>query len=706
MPNKQTPDDSGLIQPVHPLLPQRFQTRVVKVGSVPIGGSNPIVLQSMTTVDTMDTEAVIEQSIQLYQAGSQIVRITAPGPRDAANLARIKSGLLERGFDFPLVADIHFAPRAAMIAIEHVEKVRINPGNFCDSKKFKSQSYSDSEYAAELERIRETFAPLVIRARELGRVLRIGSNHGSLSDRIMNRYGDTPLGMVESAMEYLRIAVDLDFFDIVISMKASNPQVMVQAYRQLVQQMKAEQMDFPLHLGVTEAGMGADGRLKSATGIGTLLLDGLGDTIRVSLTEDPVHELQPARLIAALPARQAKTLLVGPVELNQLTAFFYQQVPPAEYRRLTTRALPIDLVSIGNGEPVLVFASGSDTTKTTRLDDGLDGIVYHLSESNWAAELTDLSMNAHAAHSPGLRIPALNYRWLNTVGDFATTLPGKVSMIQFRIDWADLSGFTSSDWARDWKQALTRMDALCKTSWIYLDLKHWPAKSSAERQPDLGEMLLAFLQELQGRLPAAVSLADTQNSRLVWRLFTALAARHQLDLPALILVADSEKQEDFLYSIAAETGSLLLDGIGDALFFESQALGTRILNQIMLNQLQACRLRFSKTEYISCPSCGRTLFDLEETTTMIQQRTGHLKNVKIAVMGCIVNGPGEMADADFGYVGAGPGKIHLYRQHDLVKNNIPSAEAVDELIKLIKEHGMWREPASNVELTASNSQGQ
>lgn len=621
----------------------RFPTREVMVGDVGIGGSNPIRLQSMTIADTMDTEATVAEAIALFRAGAEIVRITAPGPADAENLANIKRRLVDEGFDFPLVADIHFAPKAALIAVEHVEKVRINPGNYADRKKFQVREYSDDQYADELGRVRESFLPLVRRARELRRVLRIGTNHGSLSDRIMNRFGDTPEGMVESALEFIRICRDEDFHDIVVSMKASNPRVMVQAYRMLVARFRAEGLDYPLHLGVTEAGDGVDGRMKSAVGIGALLEDGIGDTIRVSLTEDAIYELPAAERIAR-PYQGAATQPETTTAESVLIQSYQNAVSCFDYRRLATGSVRWNELALGGqARPALFLTlAPSETASASALvARGADAFLVAPPEFDANTTLPD---------GDDVHLLAGSERLAWTDG--ASGLPSR-GVLTLRADQADFG--------------LTAMA---------------PQLSQANR------LILTLdprsIQE--GRL-----LHDYR--RLVAQLARLVREGLLQEMPPLLLRASYENPEEALYRGAIEIGGLLIDGIGDAVLITVPGQPAAEALQFGLDLLQSVRLRLSKTEFISCPSCGRTLFDLQTTTARIKERTAHLKGVKIAVMGCIVNGPGEMADADFGYVGAGPGKIHLYHGKDLVKANIPTSEAVDELIGLIRDHGLWSDPS-------------
>lgn len=568
----------------------RRPTREVRVGAVGIGGDHPIRVQSMITCDTMDTAQSIQQTLDLVAVGCEIVRITAPTVKDAANLALIVRGLREGGCEVPIVADIHFKPDAAMEAAKWVEKIRVNPGNYADSKKFKVIEYTDAEYAAELERIRERFTPLVTFCREHGRALRIGTNHGSLSDRIMNRYGDTPLGMVESALEFARIARDENFHEFVFSMKASNPKVMIAAYRLLVARLEAEGPDwnYPVHLGVTEAGDGEDGRIKSAIGIGSLLADGIGDTVRVSLTEDSIHEIPVAQELVASVVRHTagvKNRQGPPVE------------DPFSYQRRASRKIVCGDVPVGGEELVRVVVRQSVwdqvAHKLDRLGDYRPEIVYE------QAGLREIDPRDEAAAAKINADPA----------DHLVTVP----------DGLDLPTIAA------YRLLAARVEA---------------------RHPIL--------------------LKDT--------LHPAEAAGRDF-LPTLL-------------EASTALGSLLCDGIGDAILVQGESAPGQSL-RLAYNILQAAGSRIFKTDYVACPSCGRTLFNLQSTTARIKAATVHLKGVKIAIMGCIVNGPGEMADADFGYVGGAPGKINLYVGKTPVKFNIPEAEAVERLQDLIREHGKW-----------------
>jgi len=574
----------------------RRATREVLIGHVGVGGSNPIRVQSMITCDTMDTEASIAQTMELAAAGCEIVRITAPTVKDSANLEHIVRGLRARGSDVPIVADIHFKPEAAMEAAKWVEKVRINPGNYADSKKFKIVEYTDEQYAAELERIRERFTPLVRLCRERGIAMRIGTNHGSLSDRIMNRYGDTPLGMVESALEFARIARDLDYHAFVFSMKSSNPKVMINAYRLLVARLRDEGDDwnYPIHLGVTEAGEGEDARIKSAIGIGSLLHDGIGDTIRVSLTEDSVHEIPVARALIEIGNRMVDT---GKVDVGAAPVSFN----PFEYERRRSATLERGGIKLGGEELMRVVVPQSNfdqvAHKLDRLGDYQPEIVYE-----------------------------------------------KAGIVE--VDPRD-------------DAAVARLNQSASPEFVTV-------------RDDVS-------------LPAITA----------FRLLAARIAPHHPILLKDELRKGKDEGRDFLFTLlaaATNIGSLLCDGIGDAILIQGEKAPGQAL-RLSYNILQAAGSRIFKTDYVACPSCGRTLFNLQTTTARIKAATSHLKGVKIAIMGCIVNGPGEMADADFGYVGGAPGKVNLYVGKTAVKFNIPEADAVDRLQDLIREHGKWVESA-------------
>jgi (E)-4-hydroxy-3-methylbut-2-enyl-diphosphate synthase len=625
---------------------KRFRTREVMIGSVGVGGDNPIRVQSMTTTDTMDTQATVEQSIRMIDAGCEIVRITAPSKKEAENLQNIKDELRKRGYETPLVADIHFTPNAAEIAARIVEKVRVNPGNYADKKKFEHIEYNDETYRAELDRIRERFTPLVKICKEHGTAMRIGTNHGSLSDRILSRYGDTPLGMVESAMEFLYICRDHDYHDIVLSMKASNTQVMVQAYRLLVNRMMAEGMNYPLHLGVTEAGEGEDGRIKSAVGIGTLLEDGLGDTIRVSLTEEPEFEVPVAFSLARRYDQRA-----GHANIPEIVNY---PIQPFSYQRRKTN----EVVNIGDHNVPRIIHDFSDKDVVTAANLHAVGYNYSVPLDKW--NLTDQACDFIYVGDQQL--------------DFE--IPGTLGVIQNAAVWND------EERHYPYFEGISYVVAKNKSS--KLNFVH----ASIE---ELDVPLLAALKHDS----AAVLVLTTDNAHAMPEQRAAFfrLIEEGIDAPVIIQRSYSDLDEnEFQLFASTDFGGLFLDGLGDGIWMKPKNCGSRkMINSLGFGILQATRTRISKTEYISCPSCGRTLFDLQETTAKIRARTSHLKGVKIGIMGCIVNGPGEMADADYGYVGTGPGKITLYKEKTVVKKNVPEAAAVDELIALIAEHGDWVE---------------
>jgi (E)-4-hydroxy-3-methylbut-2-enyl-diphosphate synthase len=624
---------------------QRFRTREVMIGSVGFGGDNPIRLQSMTTTDTMDTAGSIAQSIRMIDAGCELVRITAPSKNEAENLANIKAGLREKGYATPIVADIHFTPNAAEIAAGFVEKVRVNPGNYADKKKFEEIEYTDETYTAELARIRERFTPLVLLCKQNKTAMRIGTNHGSLSDRILSRYGDTPLGMVESAMEFLRICRDHDFHDIVISMKASNAQVMVQAYRLLVSHMMEAGMNYPLHLGVTEAGDGEDGRIKSAVGIGTLLEDGLGDTIRVSLTEAPEAEIPVARMLAERYEKRAGHAPIQEVEVP---------VNPFEY----TRRHSSTVLNIGGKNVPRVMMDFSHRDEITAASLFAVGCNYSVPLDKW--NLTDLACD-------------YIYCGSNTV-DFE--IPGTLGLIFDRETWEKYAG-------KDRCYPLIAID----------EMRNMPQAAAVFVHASLSDLTEARITEIKKHNHLVLVLTTSHAHGMSEQraaFFTLMNAGCHAPIIAWRSYEGLNEDRFMLYS-ATDLGALLIDGLGDGVFISAPEIPMQRVNSTAFGILQATRTRISKTEYISCPSCGRTLFDLQETTAKIRSRTSHLKGVKIGIMGCIVNGPGEMADADYGYVGTGPGKITLYKEKDVVKKNVPEEQAVEELISLIKEHGDWVE---------------
>ncbi len=624
-------------------------TREVRIGSIPLGGSNPIRIQSMTTVDTMDTVGSVEQTIRMVEAGCEYVRITAPSLRDAKNLELIKKELKVRGYDVPLIADIHFTPNAAEWAARVVEKVRVNPGNYADRKKFETIEYTDDTYQAELERIRLKFSPLVRICKEYGTAMRIGTNHGSLSDRIMSKYGDTPLGMVESALEFVRICEDLGYYDIVLSMKASNPQVMIQAYRLLVQKLDEEKLQpYPLHLGVTEAGDGEDGRIKSSVGIGTLLEDGLGDTIRVSLTEEPEAEVPVAKMLADRYQNRRSD------PIPELSA---NPINPFEYNKRVSRTVK----NFGDANVPRVIADYSAKERILPASLFAVGNQYSVPLDKWA--ITDMACD-------------YVYAGPNII-DFE--IPGTLGIIYDHDTWV-------AEQKRERSYPL--IDA---RAYLTIEEKSGDLNFISARLSDLTPEFIDAIS----RDATVVLVIDTDNSHGMAeqrRLFAELINTN-CDVPVVIrrTYRDLSLEQVQLYA-ATDIGGLLIDGLGDGIFISAANCGPdKRINEIAFTILQATRTRISKTEYISCPSCGRTLFDLQETTAMIRARTYHLKGVKIGIMGCIVNGPGEMADADYGYVGSGPGRITLYRGKEVVKRHVPSAQAVEELINLIREDGRWIE---------------
>lgn len=624
----------------------RNQTKEVKVGNIFIGGDAPIRVQSMTTADTMDTQKSVDESIRMIEEGCELVRLTAPSKKEAENLAVIKRMLVEKGYNTPLVADIHFTPNAAEIAARHIEKVRVNPGNYADKKKFEEIEYTDDSYAEELRRIEEKFTPLVLLCKENGTAMRIGTNHGSLSDRILSRYGDTPDGMVESAMEFLNICYKNDFHNVVISMKASNTLVMVQAYRMLVSVMKAKGMTYPLHLGVTEAGDGEDGRIKSAVGIGALLEDGLGDTIRVSLTEKPEAEMPVAKKL--LEKFDAKTYIPFTIEHKQ------NVLPYNPYHYERRHSLAVD--NIGDHNVPVVFADLSSVEHIKPSHFFGFGLNYSVPLDKW--NLTDT-----AADVVYIGEQLLNFE-----------VPGTLKIVCSYANWEENY------------QNKPGFYPLIKESQINLFsskdvffVKHYAENLETN-------YLLNY--------PNAIIVLDSQHSNKtqLYRSINLNFANKNIKNPVIICsYPTASDPETYQLWASSDLGSVLIDGFGDGIWLEGNQ-STQLINTTSFGILQATRSRISKTEYISCPSCGRTLFDLQETTAKIRSKTSHLKGLKIGIMGCIVNGPGEMADADYGYVGTGPGKIHLYKEQTVVRKNIAEDKAVDELIDLIKENGDWIEP--------------
>jgi (E)-4-hydroxy-3-methylbut-2-enyl-diphosphate synthase len=629
----------------------RYVTREVFIGDIPLGGNNPIRIQSMTTTDTMDTQATVEQSIRIIESGADYVRITAPSMNEAKNLENIKKELHKRGYKAPLIADIHFTPNAAELAARIVEKVRVNPGNYADKKKFQVYNYTDDHYTAELDRIREKFTPLVLICKEYGTAMRIGTNHGSLSDRIMSRYGDTPLGMVESALEFVRICQDNNFYNIVLSMKASNPKVMVEAYRLLVNKMEEEEMNYPLHLGVTEAGEGEDGRIKSAVGIGTLLEDGLGDTIRVSLTEEPEFEVPVCKRLVERYTKRENTKYISPV----IDCAVVPAINPFEYTRRQTAEIN---KTGGHHVPVVIISLNEVSSSEELSEIGYD----------YDAKLDKWNINDIAADYIYLKDKDINFN-----------LPGTLKKIFDYDFWTSSKNKNDSFPLLNPEQYSSASNLSDKQNFLLLTYD------------DLSEDFISKLKN--DSKTVLIFRTDNQNALTEIRAAFIKLSNHNVNLPVIIKREYNNIDEEnlMLYS-STDVGGLLIDGLGDGIWLDSNIIDTNKLNNISFGILQATRTRISKTEYISCPSCGRTLFDLQETTAKIRNRTHHLKGVKIAIMGCIVNGPGEMADADYGYVGSGPGKITLYKGKEVVKRSINTEYALDELIALIKENGDWVTP--------------
>ncbi|MGK9119466.1 (E)-4-hydroxy-3-methylbut-2-enyl-diphosphate synthase [Olivibacter jilunii] len=648
---------------------KRWLTREVQIGDVPMGGTHPIRIQSMTTVDTMDTKGSVEQTLRMVEAGCEYVRITAPSIKEAQNLAEIKKELLKRGCKVPLVADIHFTPNAAEVAARIVEKVRVNPGNYADKKKFDQLTYTDAAYQAELERIYTKFAPLVKICKEYGTAMRIGTNHGSLSDRIMSHYGDTPEGMVESALEFIRICEDLHYYNLVISMKSSNPQVMVQAYRLLVEKMVAEGMNYPLHLGVTEAGDGEDGRIKSAVGIGTLLEDGLGDTVRVSLTEEPELEAPVARALVNRYVKRAEQVL----EIN-----YSQEI-------VTNSKLIVEnLGSRHETKEVNAFIGGSMVPRVVadlsnkRLIDPMVlkdiGYIYDplLDKYHMGDQSVDFVFF-------GDNLPSF-------------TMPGNLKQVYNFATWLGLTNKENAHplyTLHDYINASER-----DTNLNLVRIFHEDLESEAFENLPIDQTLVFVLEtrQLHGMADQREFFVKLRS----WGLEMPVIVKRSYDPvefsgPVGDMMSPEEPISKLQLYAATDLGGLLIDGMGNGIWIDAASIPTDKLASASFAILQATRSRISKTEYISCPSCGRTLFDLQETTQMIRSRTNHLKGLKIAIMGCIVNGPGEMADADYGYVGAGPDRVTLYRGKEVVKKNVQSADALNELIEIIRADGNWVE---------------
>ncbi len=626
----------------------RFKTREVKIGDVPLGGNNPIRIQSMTTTFTMDTIATVEQTIRMIESGCEYVRITAPSLNEAKNLRNIKNELKNRGYNIPLIADIHFTPNAAEEAARIIEKVRVNPGNYIDKKKFEQIEYTDYQYEEEIAKIRKRFSPLVKICKEYGTAMRIGTNHGSLSDRIMSRYGDTPLGMVESALEFVRICEELNYHDIVLSMKASNTQIMVEAYRLLLNRMMSENMNYPLHLGVTEAGDGEDGRIKSALGIGTLLEDGLGDTIRVSLTEDPEHEAPVAiALVNRYKDRLPHTKIKDMGSLSY-DPFNYLKIPSIPINNIGGKNMPRVIADLSN--------NSVDNAVLSKL-----GLTYLPELDKW-----------------NLGDQAPDYIFIGDQ-DLDISLPESLDAIQNYSVWENNS----------------------ENEKVHPLFTYEEYNNALNTSPHLNfvEIYISniFTDDFKSLIndDNVVFVLKTDNKHGLAEQRRALVEVSIMGFQQPIIICRKYNDNDFeelRLSAATDFGGLLIDGFGDGVWLKNNLINVTEINRILFGVLQAARVRISKAEYIACPSCGRTLFDLVEVTNKIRERTGHLKGVKIGIMGCIVNGPGEMADADYGYVGSGVGKITLYRGKEVIKKSVPSETAVDGLINLIKEDGFWIDP--------------
>ena len=673
---------------------KRRDSRVIHIGNVAIGGNNPIRIQSMTTTNTQDVDATVAQTLALAEAGCEIVRITAPNKAAARALGEISKKLRAAKCDVPLVADIHFLPTAAMEAALHVEKVRINPGNYADKKKFAVLEYTDAAYAEELERLHQAFSPIVLRCKELGRAMRIGTNHGSLSDRLMNRYGDSPLGMVESALEFIRIAESHNYHDICLSMKASNPKVMIEAYRLTAARMAEEGMNYPLHLGVTEAGDGEDARVKSAIGIGALLNDGLGDTIRVSLTEDPIYEVPVARDLAD----KAMALWDQQAELP-LSAETKDSINPFDFNRRSARVIELGpKCSIGGDVvPAVIVKTQHPISATSEIIQDVCRTQSSLKESKLEGLQVEINSSGDLTAFTGL------HEALHSV------VQAFVLELSDAVDLTDLEAF---EWPEDGLAGITLLQHIKKEDAYYAtNLLQFcrqkgfncaiDCQADALRE-EIGAQLAPMGSErlilTSGVRTCSGSASESPNHPVgSYRALAEAAQAFVPDAPIWIrnTLTNTLEPKDYFSDRLLESsilsGALLCDGIGDAISIETEPLLEKATT-LAYNILQGARARITKTEFVACPSCGRTLFDLQSVTQTIRARTDHLKGVTIAIMGCIVNGPGEMADADFGYVGGAPAKINLYVGKQCVKYNVPAEEALDRLIDLIKEHGKWRAP--------------
>ena len=670
---------------------RRRKTRVVQIADVAVGGDNPIRVQSMTISDTMNTKATVEEVIQLVEVGCEIVRITAPSINEAENLKNIKTDLSKHGIHVPLVADIHFTPNAALVAANYVEKVRINPGNYADRKRFEQYEYTDAEYQQELERIDEKFKPLVAKCKSLGRAIRIGTNHGSLSDRIMNRYGDTPEGMVESALEFVRICEKYDYHEIILSMKSSNPLVAIQAYRLLAARMDELGMDYPFHLGVTEAGDGEEGRIKSAVGIGSLLEDGIGDTIRVSLTEDSVAEVPVAFKLVEKYNNLKKNKTIQNISKNGN----HLRIPnPFEYeRRQTLTCDQIYYKLSGDDLPrveLSLSTSLSDTPAALgeiseflgkKSNDPLQIVSGANGTQTFECETIHVSVQSHEELKQFAKLKNRAFKrelWLPFAVDFSQ-IPELAFEVAKSAERLVFSPNSNAD--------LTEVVSAAKMFGMPVEWKIKPANfASIDKALNL---ILNICKEFD-YWNILFSLSGYHNNVRNYRYLAGRLDAMEANFAMLLRYSTDTDLESTILDASSQLGSLLCDGIGDSIHIDANLPADDLL-RLSYNILQATRVRISKTDYISCPSCGRTLFNLQTTTERIKSKTDHLKGVKIAIMGCIVNGPGEMADADFGYVGAGPEKVNLFVGKECVERNIPEEKADDRLIELIKSHGKWLE---------------
>ena len=680
---------------------QRILTREVRIGNTAVGGENPIRIQSMTTTPTQDIQATVKQSLALAEAGCEIIRITAPNKKAAQALGPIAQALKDAHCHVPLVADIHFLPSAAMEAAKHVDKVRINPGNYADNKKFAVKEYTDSAYAQELERLHEVFTPIVLRCKELGRAMRIGTNHGSLSDRIMNRYGDTPHGMVESALEFIRIAESHNYHDICLSLKASNPKVMIEAYRLAVSKMHTHGMNYPLHLGVTEAGDGEDARIKSAIGIGTLLNDGIGDTIRVSLTEDPVHEIPVAQ---ALAQKAMKLWSKNPQKQDTPLSTNPDQIDPYSFTRNLTQ--PIELNSLkDSSNQTATYAIGA--THPPRIV-----IKAHHPLEDYATLIQTICKHQIQAKENKLEGLLLEINTPQDLEHFTqlhqaleTIIPFFVLDLSPEIDLEHLENaeLPKTPNALILTQTLDKTDAHYATQLLKFCRDHQQLFALNAQAQDIENSIGPILSKMGKDNLILTTQANSESAQPFihptghYRALLQTTKTHFPNTPIWIRnthsnsIAPEDYFSDRLLESSILTGNLLCDGIGDLISIENEPNLEQAI-PLAYNILQGARARITKTEFVACPSCGRTLFDLQSVTQLIRAKTDHLKGVTIAIMGCIVNGPGEMADADFGYVGGAPDKINLYIGKTCVEYNVPADQALDRLIDLIKQESKWVDP--------------